>query len=378
MKKENLDKIISLRHELHRHPDLSLKEKETKDRLIAFIRQNTSLLIEDRGSWFYACNKEGKNGLAFRADMDALPIEEGREFPYHSQNPGISHKCGHDGHMAALCGLALELEQAEFEKPIYLIFQPAEEIGKGAVLSSALIQEKDIREIYAFHNLGGFPEKSIVYRRGLSQPASEGLTLSLFGKASHASAPEKGIHPAPAIAELITFANTLGNENPSESMRLCTIVNVRIGTKDFGISPGEGEISFTLRAEEESRMQEMETALLEKAEELAKTSGLRLQYERKDYFPETRNHETGIQRILQAAKELGKECIEMKDLWRASEDFGYYTKKCRGAIFYIGTGENRPALHTPEYDFNDAILETAADLFFQICLSSEFPDLSFK
>ncbi len=365
MKKENLTKIISLRQSLHQHPELSLEEKETKKRLISFLQQHTSLLIEDRGSWFYACNKEGKGGLAFRADMDALPIEEGTDLPYHSLNPGISHKCGHDGHMAALCGLALELDQNKSDIPVYLIFQPAEEIGKGAMLCSSLLQEKEIQEIYAFHNLGGFPENSILYRKGLSQPASEGLTLSFLGKTSHASAPEKGIHPAPAIADLITFANKLENE-PSESMRLCTIVNVSIGKKDFGISPGEGEISFTLRAEEEAEMLEMEKALIEKGRALSNAYDLQLQYEKKDYFPETRNHDASIQRILEAAKELGKECIEMKDLWRASEDFGYYTKKCRGAIFYIGTGEKRAALHTAEYDFNDAILETAVDLFCKI------------
>ena len=152
-------------------------------------------------------------------------------------------------------------------------------------------------------------------------------------------------------------------------MCLCTIVNVSIGKKDFGISPGEGEISFTLRAEEEAHMKEMEKALLEKAEALFKTYHLALRYEKKDYFPETRNHKAAIHRILRAAKELKKESLEMKELWRASEDFGYYTKKCEGAIFYIGTGEDRPALHTPEYDFNDAILETAVDLFFQITLT---------
>lgn len=369
MKKENLNKIISLRHSLHQHPELSLKEKESKERLIRFLRENTSLLIEDRGLWFYACNKEEKGGLAFRADMDALPIEENADLSYHSLNPGISHKCGHDGHMAALCGLALELDQSKVDRPVYLIFQPAEEIGKGALLCSDLLQEKEIQEIYAFHNLGGFPENTIVYRNGLTQPASEGLTLSFLGKASHASAPETGIHPAPAIADLIAFASRLEEDKTSESMRLCTIVNVSIGKKDFGISPGEGEISFTLRAEEEAHMKEMEMALLEKAEALSKTYHLVLRYEKKDYFPETRNHEAAIQRILRAAKELKKDSLEMKELWRASEDFGYYTKKCKGAIFYIGTGEDRPALHTPEYDFNDAILETAVDLFFQMTLT---------
>ena len=85
--------------------------------------------------------------------------------------------------MAALCGLALELDRQQTDQTLYLIFQPAEEIGAGAVRCKELIREKQIGEIYAFHNLSGYPENSLVYRRGLTQPASEGLTICFQGKA---------------------------------------------------------------------------------------------------------------------------------------------------------------------------------------------------
>ena len=123
--------------------------------------------------------------------MDALPIPETIDLPYGSQNEGVSHKCGHDGHCAALCGLALALDQMETTRDVYLIFQPGEEIGAGALVCRDLITEKGISEIYAFHNLGGYPEGSLVYREGLTQPASEGLRICLTGKTSHASAPER-------------------------------------------------------------------------------------------------------------------------------------------------------------------------------------------
>ena len=363
---DSLDKIMTLRHRLHSHPDLSLQEAGTIRILKDFLRDNTSLEIVDGDGWFYAvkpsCADPTAPPAAFRADMDALPMEEGIDLPYGSVRPGVSHKCGHDGHMAALCGLALELDKTEVSRTVYLIFQPAEEIGRGAVRCAGLIPEKGISEIYAFHNISGYPENSIVYRKGLTQPASEGVLIRLHGKQSHASAPEEGCNPAAAIAELALYAKQLP-EGSHEGMALCTIVGMQCGQNDFGISPGEGSISVTLRAEQEPFMKGMEQKLLRKAEELAARDGLRTEHQIYDYFPETRNYEEALARVIQKADGLQLPVIEMEELWRASEDFGYYLKLCSGAMFYIGSGEDHPALHTDSYDFNDRILKTAVDLF---------------
>lgn len=272
MQSQNLEKIVELRHILHRRAELSLHEVETGRILRDFLRKNTSLEIVERDGWFYGvkrgampqltspqltspqltseveCADEGAladltseveytdegaladltsevecaevgalcdltsevectevecaGAVAFRADMDALPIEEGIELSYASERPGVSHKCGHDGHCAALCGLALELEGRETDRPVYFIFQKAEEIGGGGELAAELIEEKGIREVYAFHNLSGYPEKAVVYRRGLTQPASEGMKILFFGRQSHASAPEEGINPSEVIGDV--------------------------------------------------------------------------------------------------------------------------------------------------------------------------------
>jgi len=364
MKKDNLLKITDLRHELHMYPELSMQEKETAERLKSFLSKNTCFRVVDRGSWFYAV-KEAKNArkkIAFRADMDALPITEDGALSYHSRNAGVSHKCGHDGHCAALCGLALELDGKETDSEIYLIFQPGEETGSGAVICRELIREEGISQIYAFHNLGGYPEGSIVYRPGLTQPASEGLRIRFEGKTSHASAPEEGMNPSGAIARVILRAEELA-KNQSDGMLLCTITGVSLGTGDFGISPGDGELSMTLRAEKEDRMKFLETQIIRCAEEEAKRLRLHISCSIHDYFPETRNDEQCLEAVIRAASELGMNVISMENMWRASEDFGWYLKECPGAIIYIGSGEDYPPLHTVGYDFNDRILETAVNLF---------------
>ena len=365
MNTEDLQAIIDLRHTLHRHPELSLHEHDTSARLRAFLRQHTTLQVEERDGWFYAV-KEGRDPtaspIAFRADMDALPICEGIDLPYGSTHDGVAHKCGHDGHSAALCGLALALERHTPGRTVYLIFQGAEEIGQGAQRCAALLREAGIGEIYAFHNLGGYPEGAVIYRRGLTQPASEGLSISLRGRQSHASAPESGVNPAEAIARLALSSREL-IKRPHEGMALCTVTGIRVGAGDFGISPGDGELRLTLRSEQEAEMKAMESELLRYAAQLAREQGLTMAHQISDYFPETRNHGACLDRVIRAAGELGIPCREMGELWRASEDFGVYTKVCPGAIFYIGNGEHYPPLHTREYDFNDRILPVAVDLF---------------
>ena len=367
MKKENLEKITQLRHELHMYPELSMQESGTLKIIRQFLRENTSLQVADCGGWCYAAKRgttgkadsglllnvhyvqsgekngrQGRKKTAFRADMDALPIMEKDDLPYHSRNRGVSHKCGHDGHCAALCGLALELDQMETENDVYLIFQPGEETGQGALLCRDLLKKEGISEIFAFHNLGGFPENSMVFRDGLTQPAS-----------------------AEVIAKTVLFARDLAGR-VKEGMALCTVTGIGLGTGDFGISPGEGRLCLTLRAEYEAEMKRMEKDLLDYARGLSEPLGIRFSYAIRDYFPETRNDSRSLIRIREAAQKAGLQTIPMDRMWRASEDFGWYLKECPGAMVYIGNGEKYPALHTEEYDFNDRILETAVDLFLEL------------
>ncbi len=363
MNKENLRKIIALRHELHEYPELSGHESATKRRLMNFIESNTRLAVVDCGNWFYASRYvEGTKAAAFRADMDALPMDENLTLPYSSKNPGVSHKCGHDGHCAALCGFALELDNIDVERSVYLIFQHAEETAQGARECSNILRERSISEIYAFHNWSGWPEKSIVVKEGICHYSSAGLTLKFHGRNSHASEPEKGINPAYVIAKLVSRIESLSG-NHGNGKILCTIVNISVGDKNFGISPADGEISLTVRAELESDMRTLRNAIVNTAQRLASENSCSVECFGSDYFPETISDLYCVKNVRNAAKSLGLEIIEMPEAIRASEDFGFYTKQIHGAIFYIGNGIDYPSVHTSDYDFNDNILETACDMF---------------
>lgn len=373
MRQDNLQKIIELRHELHQYPELSGHEARTKRRLMDFIEANTSLAVVDCGNWFYASRYvEGSKAIAFRADMDALPVNETIPVPYVSRNPGVSHKCGHDGHCSALCGFGLELEALEWRRSVYLIFQHSEEIGEGAKECADFLRERNIAEIYAFHNWSGFPENSIVVRSGLCQCSSMGLTVKFTGKASHASEPEKGINPAFSVARLIMAIEDSCKEKNTGRLWY-TVINIDLGGKNFGMSPGDAEVSFTLRAERERDMLNFAEEIRGIAGKLADEGKLGVSYETCDYFPETLSSPYCVEKVKYAANALGLKVIDMPDAIRASEDFGHYTKLIPGAIFYIGNGEDYPPIHTTDYDFCDKILATASDMFMQIYRQSLRP-----
>ncbi len=374
MNEKNLNLITELRHELHAHAELSGQELNTKKLLMDFISRNTSLEVVDKGRWFYAHLAESdpvvtlKRPIVFRAEMDALPMREKLDLSYASLNPEAAHKCGHDGHCAALAGLALELEEraGTWERDIYLIFQHAEEIGAGGEECAALLKETDAEYVYAFHNWSGFPEHEVVVRSGIVQCASKGFTICMEGTPSHASEPEHGRNPSAALAELVLTLQEEVDEPGYKGMVMATVVNVVIGSKDFGISASSGEVSLTLRAEHDRDLIMLEEEIRERAEILADEQGLKVFYEECDIFPETVNNAAAAEHVRNAAEKLGLDVSDLKETIRGSEDFGYYLKECPGAIFYIGNGSAYPQLHTSEYDFNDRILGTAVDMFLNL------------
>lgn len=362
--KEILDKAIALRHELHSHPELSEQEVWTKKRLMNFLRDNTSLEVVDRGHWFYAMYASGtKNpNIAFRADFDAVAIEETIDLPYASKIPGVSHKCGHDGHSASLCALAMDVDQNGADRDVFFIFQHAEENAAGAKECVPIIDERNISEIYTFHNMPGVPKGSVAIKDGTMWCASEGMVIHFKGTPAHASLPETGSNPALAIADLIRLIPDLIKPGNNKGLVLCTVIQVDLGEEAFGISASEGKLLLTCRGQIESEMDQLSDTLEQKAKEFAKRDGLKVDFAYYDVFPETVNDPESANKVRKACQNLNIPLIEMKDPIRSSEDMGHFFKRTKGAFFLMGTGDQAP-IHTFEYDFCDDIMEPTVTVF---------------
>ena len=176
-----------LQKHLHTIPELSGCETETKKALIDFLKQESDLEIIDCGKWFYAAHREegAEEGMAFRADMDAVTGADSR--PYHG--------CGHDGHSSVMAALAAWTTGKRFGKNLFFLFQHAEETGAGAAQCCAIFEKEKIGAIYGFHNCPGFPAGSVLLLHDTFACASKGLRLIFEGSQTHAAYPENGKNP---------------------------------------------------------------------------------------------------------------------------------------------------------------------------------------
>lgn len=360
-----LSRLVDLRHRLHAIPEVSGEEILTAQLIAGELRSlSPDLLLTGLGGTGVAAvfnGSEAGPSVLFRAELDALPIAESDALPYHSRHAGCSHKCGHDGHMAILAGLA---QHAAHRRPrrgrLIALFQPAEETGAGAASVAADERFAQIRPDYAFalHNLPGYPCGSIVAKSGNFTPAVRSVIFRLQGVTAHAAEPENGINPAGAVAEILPFAADLQQADAQRAdFALLTPVHLVLGEPAYGVAAGYGEVHLTLRTWNPDAMQRLTGRLLEGVAAIAGRHRLGLQTEWTNCFEANVNDPAAAGLLRDAARKAGLPLIERDHPLKWGEDFGALTRNIPGAMFGLGAGEQTPALHHPAYDFPDAIIE---------------------
>ena len=365
------ENIIALRKELHRHPGLSGQEAATAQRIIRFAQpHHPSAIITNIGGHGLAIVYEFSNEgpcIMLRCELDALPIEEANAFEHRSVVKGISHKCGHDGHMAIVAGLMSWIEeQALTRGKIVLLFQPAEETGQGApsVLNDPAFATIQPDYLFALHNLPGEPLHQIIIVEKRFSATVQSLAIHLQGKQSHASEPEKGINPALAMAFITQrFAELINDDVKDESFALLTPVYSRMGAPAYGINAGEGELHYTIRTWSEEKMQQLKEKLLMIVADACAKYSLQFHVDWFDFFPSAVNDPQCNQLIRNAAIANQLSITEQPVPFKFGEDFGWYTTEYKSALFGIGAGVHHPALHQADYDFPDEIIQTGIKMF---------------
>ena len=369
MNRDIFVKALNLRHKLHQYPELSGEEVETKKRIRDFLRDNTSLEVVDKGDWVYArytAAKQPAKSIAFRADFDAIRVEEHNDLPYASVNKGISHKCGHDGHTAALAAFAMDVAEQGSDCNIYFIFQHGEETGIGGKVCAQLIEEEGIEEVYAVHNWPGAPFGSLGIRDGVINCASKGMELHFTGKPAHASYPEAGISPAGIVSRIVLSMDEMVKSDRYEGLVLGTVIQMDVGERAFGVAAHEGRLLLTIRGEFEKELLMLQKEIAEFAGNEAEREGLELEILYYDEFPEVFNVPESVAKLRDIAEDRGWPLNEMAEPIRASEDFGYYLKKSPGALVWLGAGDNWPDIHSEAFDYNDGLIERTVQLFWEL------------
>lgn len=367
--------LTDWRRDLHRFPEISREEAGTAARVVSALGplQPDQILTGLGGHGVAAVFNGAEPGptVLFRAELDALPIEEVSDAPHRSTIAGKGHLCGHDGHMTLLIGLGrLIARQRPARGRVVLMFQPAEEDGSGAAAVVADPAFAAIRPDWAFaiHNMPGVAFGRGLVKSGVANCASQGLKITLHGKTAHASLPETGTSPAPALAGLIAVFTRLAPPGPLQpGYRLVTVTHARLGEPAFGIAPGLAELWITLRTLEDSGMADLRAEAMNIARAEAKAHGLTLAFETHDDFAASVNDPEATARIAAAMETLGMAHEEGDLPMRGSEDFGRFGQPgTRSAMLFLGVGEAHPALHNPDYDFPDALIQPGVAIFHQI------------
>ena len=359
-----VEKAVSLRHRLHRQPELSGRETATAqliaDRMSSIA---TKVITGLGGTGVAAIFGSGPDTLLIRCELDALPILEQGTLPHRSTVEGVAHLCGHDGHMAILDTVAHALARHPPDCRVILLFQPAEETGAGAraVLDDPRFADLCATMAVALHNLPGLPLGAVALQEGPATCASRGLIIRLHGKTSHAAEPGKGKSPADVMSRLIPALGALTNDCATAALefRLATVTHARLGEAAVGITPGEAEIWVTLRALLNDRLDALEgnarALVMELAAEFAPEFAVH------EAFSHTVNHPDATALLNTASAHLPR--AEQILPQRFSEDFGLFGSTIPSAMLFLGAGEHHPALHNPDYDFPDSLIKTGAEIF---------------
>lgn len=371
---QHLDELNELRQHLHSIAEVSGEEEETANFITDYLKKtdpdqlNTS--VGGHGILAtYDGNKEGPN-ILIRCELDALPISDDIDAEHKSKKEGVGHKCGHDGHMTILCGVAKILQENPPGKgKVTLLFQPAEETGEGArkVIEDPEFQSLDPDYCFALHNLPGFEKGQIIVRDGVFAAASTGFIVNFEGSTAHASHPEQGNSPALAMAQVVqAFSSAPQFYSPLEESAKVTVINATLGERAFGTSPGRATVMATLRTYDEDLLDALKEKCLQIAKKTADTYGLSFNSEWVEQFPATVNTSDGYRLVKSAAEKLDYDIHHKSSPFSWSEDFGHFTNQINGAMFGLGAGEDHPSLHAGHYDFPDDVLPTGISMFIQI------------
>lgn len=362
------DKLIKLRHQLHQHPNTAFQESQTAKIVEDFINQyqpdEIIKPIAKTGIAFKFLGAPTKPSICFRADLDALPIQENLNIDYCSKNHGISHKCGHDGHMTMVASIATAIKNIKHRGDVILLFQPAEETGNGAksVINDDNFKMLKIDYIFGLHNLPETKLGKVLLSDDFFSCASMGLKILIRGDSSHAATPELAKSPYLNIDSLLKNISKL-NDSSKESFFLSTLTHLKLGEESFGITPGDLKLFFTIRAATDDNLNSNFNLILSSLKEHFK--GFQIEISKEDVFPANNNSKKANSYLVSALDNLNIEYEFLERPIRWSEDFGHYTKTICGSFFGLGIGGEHP-LHHQDYNFNDSAIEYGQKIYLEL------------
>ena len=359
--------FISLRRDIHRHPELAFEEHRT-----------AALVADKLERWGYAVERSiggtgvvgtlvrgsGAKRLGLRADMDALPIDETSGAEWASVHGGVMHACGHDGHTAMLLAAARHLaEQGSFDGTLHLIFQPAEEGGGGALrmMADGLFERFPCDAVFAMHNMPGIAQGRLVLREGAAMASSDYASITLHGIGGHGAMPHRAADPIVAAASIVMALQTIVARNIDPLHAAVVTVGALHAGKANNVIPASATLELSVRALDREVRATLERRIKALVAAQAESFGVTARIEWKPGYAVLVNTPAETAFAREVALELvgaGQVTLQGPPL-TGSEDFAFMLERVPGSYVLIGngagenSGEGACMVHNPGYDFND-------------------------
>ena len=365
---DNAD-LTDLRLEFHRYPELGFHEDRTKRRVAENLRDFGLDVHEGVGVVGVLKAGQGNGMIGLRADMDALPISEQSAHDYVSENEGVMHACGHDGHMTMLLGAAQRLAaKPDFDGTVVFIFQPNEEHGLGAraMLDDGFLDQFPVDDVYAIHNLPDAPLGQVSTRKGLICSSESLFEITIRGQGGHASMPHVGRDAITIGSEIVQSLQTIVSRKLAPGSGAVVSVTEFITDGQRNVLPGEAVLKGDVRARSPDDRNAIDQFMRSIAQGVALSHGVEIDVSFKTEFIETINSDAPVEAVIQAAKSANLTVMGDREPMSFSEDFAHFCAERPGCFLLMGNGEegaHGQPLHANDYDFNDALLPIGVDFW---------------
>ena len=365
---EIFDEIVSLRREIHSHPELSEKETGTEALICGFLDKLQVPYRKDVAGHGVCAEIHGQNthkAVAIRADIDALPISEKTGLPYASQNAGVMHACGHDMHTAILLGVAkiLKANEAELPGTVKLLFQPSEETIGGArqMIEAGCLENPDVRNVIALHVAPDIDCGKLEFVKGYMNASSCEFYLTVKGKSCHGAHPEGGIDVLPPACAIVSGLQSIVTRTlPATTPAIITVGRFHSGTANNIVS-GEANLGGIIRTLDLNLRDTIKQRVQRLAQDTAQAYGAACDVKFVDSYPSLKNDD-GLFSLLSPVMEetFGRENIVYADVpSMGADDFAYFTQGYRGLYFNLGTHDPESSEYYPLHSDHFAPQEEA-------------------
>lgn len=372
---------VERRHYIHRHPELSYQEYKTTEYIEGFMKEwgiSYERLASGTGLVAFIEGEEPGKTIAFRCDIDALPMQEETNVPFQSEGKNIMHACGHDMHTANMLGFAhiLSLHKELVKGKVKFLFQPAEELFPGG--SRKLIAEgflDDVDVIYGLHVTPFRTYQEVSIRKGAIMSGSYVYRIRVKGKGGHGSNPSNTVDPVVAASAVVMALQTIVSRNahPSETLVVSTCM-IHGGTKG-NIIPDYVDLEGQIRSYSEELGRMALQRIREIVEGVCAGYGCKTEIEFEDGYAPLINEDTSAETAERALQKMHYATLNVMEPELGSEDFSYYLYKTKGAFFHLGvrSSQEAPVIppHSTHFLADDRALATGMEAFLRILLEEE-------